>query len=461
MAELAGGARIWQGRPHDASDRKQAMTRLLVLNGGASVKPDRSGAYLNLTDPLALFEQRGVNTGDIVVYDAIIRHLEFTSLQDIGFGVAAQQKRWPVEPPDATIIRGSNYLSAQLDLTEAVPLIRHLRGPIVPIGLGAQAANYGPIEMPRGSVEFWREVAGKCTSLGVRGAYSAEILASIGIHNIRIIGCPSFYRMMQPELRIRAVAPEQARLGLTLNRHLAGPYTSNRFKTIRLQRALIAAAAGREGSRIFSQGEREESLMPLVPKLRQAELLAHVLGNFQLQEDGAAAALLSQRMSAHLDPDEWARDLGDQVDFMLGFRVHGTVMALQQGIPGVYFTYDSRIREIASLYRVPSIEIEDFAPIDLEQTMAAADFRPFEKAYRENYAEYLLFLDENGLRHRLPPALSPPRVAAPDGQPERLPMTFTDSRLAGWYRGEWEALNLAHEALTAQAHPQFIHRGRA
>jgi len=437
------------------------MTRLLVLNGGASIKPDHSGAFVKLADPLAMFEKRGINTGDAVVYDAIIKQLVFTSIQDIGFGKAAHRQHWPVEQPDATIIRGSNYLSAELDLAEAVPLIRHLKGPIVPIGLGAQAAKYGSIEMPKGSVEFWREVAGKCASLGVRGTYSAEVLASIGIHNVRIIGCPSFYRMMEPELLIRPPTRKHPRLGLTLNRHLGGPYASNRFKTIRLQRALIAAAARREGSRIFSQGEQEESLMSLVPSERKPELLARILAAFDLQGDGAAAALFSQRMSFHLDPDEWARDLGEQVDFMLGFRVHGTMMALQQGIPGVYFTYDTRIREIASLYRVPSIEIEDFAPIDLDQIMATADFQPFEKAYRENYAEYRAFLDENGLRHRLPKAHSPPRTTGPDRQTERLAIDFTDTQLAGWYRAEWQALPAGHQMLTARLRPQFIRRGRA
>lgn len=437
------------------------MTSLLVLNGGASVKPDKSGAAVQVADPRKLFEKTGINSGDIVVYDAIIKQLEFTTLRDIGFGRAANRETWPREEPDATIIRGSNYLSADLDLGHVLPLAQRLKGPIIPIGLGAQAARYGKLDLPPGSVAFWREVAGKCVSIGVRGAYTAEILADIGIHNVRIIGCPSFYRSLRPDLTLRRADPATARIGLTLNKHLAGPYASNRLKTIRLQRALIANAARRPGSHVFSQGEREESLLPLVSPPERASLLARILDSFQLREDAAAAALLDQHMSAHLDVDDWAADLAARCDFMVGFRVHGTVMALQQGIPAIYVTYDSRIRELAALYRVPSLDVEDFLPMELSRILEAADFTKFEQAYRENYAEYRLFLDENGLRHRLPPAQAEPRGAAPDLRPEALAPRFSDGAVISWFRDEWETLARSNEALRAQLDARFIHRGRA
>lgn len=437
------------------------MTSLLVLNGGASVKRDKSGAFVRLADPLKFFGSTGINSGDIVVYDAIIKQLEFTSIKDIGFGRAAREDIWPKEDPDVTIIRGSNYLHSEVDLGHVVPLVRRLKGPIVAIGIGAQAARYSPIQLPAGSVAFWREVAGKCVSLGVRGPYTAEILASIGIHNVRIIGCPSYYRSLQPSITMRRADPETARIGLTLNKYLGGTYSSNRLKTIRLQRALIAGAARRASSHVFSQGEREESLLPLVSPPERATLLAKILDSFDLREDGAAAALLDQHMSAHLDVDEWAADIAARTDFMVGFRVHGTVMALQQGIPGIYVTYDTRIRELAALYRVPSLEIEDFRPMDLPRIIEAADFTKFEQAYRENYAEYRLFLTENGLRHRLPPALVPGRTAPANPQPEVLSPRFSQDTLETWFRGEWEALAQSNDIMRAQLQPFFIHRGRA
>lgn len=435
------------------------MTSLLVLNGGAAVKPDMSGAMVKLADPRAFFAKSGINSGDIVVYDAIIKQLAFTRLRDVVFARAADPQRWPRREPDATIIRGSNYLGAELDLGAVLPLIRRLKGPVIPIGLGAQAARYTKIELPAGSVAFWREVAGKCVSLGVRGAYTAEVLADIGIRNVRVIGCPSYYRSLRPELGLRAADPGTARIGLTLNKYLSGPYASSRQKTIRLQRALIAAAARRPGSHVFAQGEREESLLQLVPPPERARLLARILDAFDLREDAAAAALLDQHLSGHLDVDDWAADIAARCDVMVGFRLHGNVMALQQGIPAICVTYDSRTRELAALYRLPSLDIEDFLPMDLPEIIAAADFTRFEQAYRENYAEYRLFLEENGLKHRLPPALLPGRASAADLVPEPLAPRFSSDTLTTWFRSEWEALERANQSLTAQLAPRFIHRG--
>lgn len=436
------------------------MTRILVLNGGASVKPSHAGATLHVPDPVALFEKRGINAGDILVYDAIIKQLRFTALNAVSFGDAGNRALWPKEAPDATIIRGSNYLTARFDLTAALPLVQQLRGPIVAMGVGAQASTYCPLEIPKGSIAFWREVADKCVSIGVRGAYSAEIFHSMGIRNLRIIGCPSFYRSLLPELSIRKADPGAARLGLTLNRHLSGVYTSSRQKVVRLQRALVAAAARRPGSHVFSQGEREESLMPLVDPLRQADLLAEILRSLDLMQDSAAARLFSDAMSAHLDVDAWAEDVRERADFVIGFRLHGTAIALQQGIPGIYFTYDSRIREMASLYRVPSIEIEDFPPVELERIMAGADFTGFEQAYRENYAEYHRFLEENGLPHRLPAPVAAGRAGQAATESVRLPLAFTDAERAAWYSGEWNALSTAYEILVAQLDERYIRRGR-
>jgi len=458
---LAAAVQSGKAMGPEAERPEATMTSLLVLNGGAAVKPDKSGAAVHLADPLSFFATSDINSGDIVVFDALIKQLEFTSIRGIGFDRAMLEEAWPKAEPDVTVIRGSNYLNAELDLGAVLPLVRRLKGPIVPIGIGAQAARYSPIEIPAGSVAFWREVAGKCVSLGVRGAYTAEILAGIGIHNVRIIGCPSFYRSLRPSLTMRRADPDTARIGLTLNKYLTGPYASDRLKTIRLQRALIAAAARRPGSHVFSQGEREESLLPLVAPPERAALLARILESFDLRENAAAAALLGQNISAHRDVDDWAEDIASRTDFMVGFRVHGTVMALQQGIPGIYVTYDTRIRELAALYRVPSLDNEDFLPMDLPRMIEAADFTKFEQAYRENYAEYRLFLEENGLRHRLPPAVTPGRAAPVNLLPETLSPRFSQDTLETWFRGEWESLARSNETLRAQLQPRFIHRGRA
>ncbi len=65
---------------------------------------------------------------------------------------------------------------------------------------------------------------------------------------------------MRPSIAIKSIDPEKARIGLTLNKYLSADYASNATKTNRMQRALIDAVAKRPSSKLYSQGEREETL---------------------------------------------------------------------------------------------------------------------------------------------------------------------------------------------------------
>jgi polysaccharide pyruvyl transferase WcaK-like protein len=409
---------------------------------------------LNVADPLTFFQNNDINTGDVLVFDAILKHLLAQSIDNLQFCDAAQERLWPAEQPDATVIRGSNYLNESLDLGHVLPLLKRLKGPVVAMGVGAQAASRRPLAIPRGSAEFWRAVAGSCVSLGVRGAYSAEVFNSIGVKNLRIIGCPSFYRSLQPELRIRRADSAMARVGLTLNKYLSNEYASSFSKTNRLQRALLAAVARRENSRVFSQGEREESLLPHVDAGQRPEMVNAILDAFGLRGDRPSADLINERMSANLDVDAWADEVRDTADFMVGFRLHGNVVAFQQGIPGVYFTYDTRIRELATLFQVPSIEVDEFMPVDLNQIIERAEFGPFERAYRENFEEYRRFLNENGLSHRLGKSSGSGRAHAPPSTPHAVPLRFTADQLKPWLRQEVDHLASTADMLLYRAWKQ-------
>lgn len=390
---------------------------VFVLNAGASVRPGLIGAELRIPDPDAFFSARGINTGDLLVYDAILRHLKVTKVTQLGFAAAGETKHWPKEQPDVTIIRGSNYIMEGLELGNVVPLLRHLTGPVVALGVGAQAASYRRLVLTEGSVAFWRLVAEKSASLGVRGAYSAEVLESIGVRNLRVVGCPSFYLAGGATRPIRPVLPEAARVGLTLNRLLAGEYTPSVALSRLAQKRLLAAVARRPGSRLYAQGEREEMLLALGLPERREPMLRAVLAAYDLADDPYVRALLEHGMVAHTGIDAWAEDLARHVDLVVGLRLHGNVMALQQGIPAIPIVYDTRTREMAELFDLPSVEMQTAGVVPLNTLIEGADFVPFEKAYAHNFLAYRAFLEENGLPHRLAPAeaLPAPLVGAFSG----------------------------------------------
>ncbi|MDN3719237.1 polysaccharide pyruvyl transferase family protein [Roseibium salinum] len=159
--------------------------------------------------PLVHVRARGINTGDVLVYDAMLKALDYDQVSNIQFAHAGDESLWPKQDYDATVIRGSNYLTESVDIGNVIPLLKKLKGPIVPVGVGAQAAKYKKLEMPKGSVEAWKIIADKCETIGVRGVYSAEVFNDIGIKNIRIIGCPSFFiaACARPSRSSRSIRP--------------------------------------------------------------------------------------------------------------------------------------------------------------------------------------------------------------------------------------------------------------
>jgi hypothetical protein len=424
------------------------MNKLFVLNGGAAIKPNRRGALLNIENPREFFQKFDINTGDVLVYDAMLKQLDYDTISNIQFSQVADENLWPKEEPDVTVVRGSNYLTSTVDIGHAVPLLKKLHGPIVPVGVGAQAASYEKLTIPKGSAEAWRIIASKCESIAVRGFYSAEIFNDLGIKNIRIIGCPSFYRSLASSITLRKIDPK-ARLGLTLNKYLSADYASSTIKTNRMQRMLLQLVAARKDSRFYSQGEREESLIAVSTAEERKPLIEKIMETFSLKGNEEVFSILNDRMSAHFDVDAWASDVGANVDCMVGFRLHGNVIALQQSIPAIFFTYDSRIRELASLFHVPSVDIDDFLPVDLDHLIEKADFSKFEAAYKINFQEYRAFLNENGLRHRLPDPIA--TSAIPSAFVNRVHHHPTREELYSWMLQEVNYLAEANEILRSRA----------
>lgn len=239
----------------------------------------------------------------------------------------------------------------------------------------------------------------------MRGAWSAEVLAAIGVRNTRVIGCPSLYRAGALAGPL-APPPSAPRIGLTLNRHLAGAYTEDALGTRAVQQALLRDLAARPGARVYAQGEREEMLLALGHRSRRAERLAALLSAWGLAGNAAVAALFAERLAAHTDVTAWAADIARETDVTLGLRLHGNILALQQGRPALMLVYDARWREIAEGFRMPRAELSalDPARLELDARLASLDVTGFAAAQREGFAAYRAFLEENGIAHRLTPA---------------------------------------------------------
>ncbi|MER2197186.1 polysaccharide pyruvyl transferase family protein [Methylobacterium brachiatum] len=374
------------------------IDKLLIINAGGAFSAKT--AYYELPfDPRSSFSNfKDVNTGDTLVLDATLRALPANQVRSIQFGEDLDGLLETWGQPDIAVVRGSNYFHEHFDLGDFVKPLESLKCAIVALGVGAQASSYGPIELPRGSIKFLHFLSDRSTSLGVRGAFSAEIFAGHGVKNVDIIGCPSFFRSGNPKLQIKKVQMDgPPKIGFNFNRFLGSYYCSNFIKTFLLQADLMQCALGMAHSKIYWQGEKEELFISKNDDDHSRDLLKLVLKRYRISPDPVNAQRFKDRLRCFLNVEEWATHVRFNCDAMLGFRLHGNVIALHQGIPAVMFSYDTRTRELIDYFSLPYVEIERFPKIDVAEFIKNADFTLFERAYMANFATFRHFLFKNGL----------------------------------------------------------------
>jgi hypothetical protein len=90
-----------------------------------------------------------------------------------------------------------------------------------------------------------------------------------------------------------------------------------------------------------------------------------------------------------------------QQDLVLGYRLHGNLMALANGVPSVYFTYDSRTTEFVETFKIPSFDVFAGKPFELEAYWDQSLFERFNRAYHAGWREMRTFLEENNMPHRM------------------------------------------------------------
>jgi hypothetical protein len=74
-------------------------------------------------------------------------------------------------------------------------------------------------------------------------------------------------------------------------------------------------------------------------------------------------------------------------------------MALANGVPSIYFTYDSRTREFAETFQIPSFDVFSEKVFRLSDYWDRCLFDRFNRAYADTYYAMSDFLSENDVAH--------------------------------------------------------------
>lgn len=265
--------------------------------------------------------------------------------------------------------------------------------PIVPIGLGAQSSKEANtprklVQRLRQPVITWLKMASERTvSIGIRGEFTAECLDLLGIHNYRIIGCPSLYQYLDGNYpHLRKPSAEKTLFSTT---------AKSEKETAMLQMAI-----------------RNDSKWVLQMMTEYPELLYHdeIVGQKEVEKYFPGLQVKPEELQAFMKKnahmffnfDEWNTYLQkENFTFAYGSRFHGNMMALRNKIPTLWITHDSRTSELVNTLHLPHISIEKAIKFHSpEELIPYCDYSEFYKIWPKMVKEYVSFLEENHLDHK-------------------------------------------------------------
>lgn len=343
------------------------------------------------------------NIGDAFVFDSSLKLLSYSQLEpvDIRRPTDAEIERYNSEY-DYAFLRGSNYLHQDMDWENAPSVLSKLKIPIIAFGIGAQAPSKGPLVLSQATRRVLELIAERSVSLGVRGSYTADVLWGLGIRNTRIIACPTVFRNNDPGLRIDLPSLDSVRdVAYTLRREVDVTYAQDLRRYLDLQRQTILDLADRFNVDVLAQGEVEEKNILWGDPARKAAAIQTLRNRGWLRgADDPLEKLYSTNLFYSDSVAEFERKLR-QKQLVLGYRLHGNLLGLANRVPSVYFTYDSRTAEFAETLQIPSFDVFSGRNFHLEDFWDQSLFERFNRAYYQTYRAMRLFLDENGIAHKM------------------------------------------------------------
>ena len=324
---------------------------------------------LNKTSQL-IFEHSGDNLGNFLFRYALESLLENHHISTFNLSVDPQKL---CAENDLIVIPSANQFNNRFDLTGWANFFEKCTIPLLAIGVGAQSAinQADAIQLKPGTRRYFDVLKEKCPTLLLRGAYTQECLAQIGITNTEILGCPSNLISDDEELGETVAAGFDRDITLL---NIGSCELAGGQNGLTMEKKFIAECIQRQG--IYSIQAPFSAFAGVWD--RNFEAFDQYFGRFTND-----ARALYERSFVFASAEEWLRRL-QGCSHSVGMRVHGTVAPLQAGVPAVCVVHDSRTKELAQTMKLPFLELGDAVDLAVPEilTQGAASFSA--RAYDAN-----------------------------------------------------------------------------
>jgi hypothetical protein len=305
------------------------------------------------------------------------------------------------------IIPCANQLGQHCDMSTVFDWQKNMNMPFVGIGLGAQSSfnkdkTIKHPKIPEGTLNWVRQMASqaptKYPNITVRGNFTMEIMESLGLGDSAIpLGCPTLFinedcelgkkiekRLDNPKKIVLATLFNNSKILRTIEQSLSrlvDEYSG--AIVIQSHSFLIQSAIGDVFN--VSKAFIENMNKFYMPQMSQVEFLCWVRKHFKI----------------FFNIDNWIDYLKD-FDMVIGPRIHGIMMAINAGIPGLCIAMDSRIMELCEIMKIPYItpdKVENGINRNQLIDLCKFDGNDFDKNRRELSRKYVEFMRNNKIEY--------------------------------------------------------------
>ena len=348
-----------------------------------------------------LYAYIGHNNGNLAFVYAVAQHLT----GDVTYYPWHTSPAKLKEEVDLIVIPCANQLGAHTDLGGLAENLKTANVPVVAIGLGAQSKNEEEdIALKPGTLEWLRTIASlrptSAPNIFVRGPYTERQVHKLGVKDVVMGGCPSFFINKSPDL------------GQRIQKNFQG-----------IPKAICVAGAHQSWGNV---ADTEQQLVSLISD-------SYYPGTYVPQSMGDMIKI-SRNEFASIEPDvlerirafvaphlgmdmfiEWCRrfarsfydvpawmDHLRNYDLTLGARYHGVALALQAEKMGLTITIDTRTKELCEQTGVPNVSAEEIKGVvtrkRLYERLKAFDGRRYDDFRSMKAHVYVDFLTGNGIK---------------------------------------------------------------
>lgn len=348
---------------HDVKDR-----RVGIVSGTLGHVPDS-----HLMSTSQVLASVGRNTGNLAFRFAVDRQIASPKVH-VPWG---SDPGWVREACEILVIPSSNQANPAADLSERAAFLEAVDLPCLAVGIGAQSPSRGDhVRLAPSTIRYLRSLSERGPAVGVRGAFTAEVLSQYGVNNTVVVGCPSHFINPSPTLGSQIAAKIERRRFDRLAQtdiELVPSLQSVDRKLFQWLRSADGAYVCQSHPCLISLARSrmeeiaEDSVEAFHRHLLSPEEWTKRPPSWLIEE-------ARRRFRVFFDVEAWLEFLTG-FDLVVGVRFHGNLLAMQAGTPGVCVVHDARTEELCQTTVLPHVRPKQVLSANsVEELVEAATF---------------------------------------------------------------------------------------